>query len=230
MLSTFGRSRLNVAITMHLDPPPLTRRGPARFLPPVVWMGVIATGSSGFLSGDRTGQWMLAVLGHLAPGANPGLLETAHLGVRKAAHLVEFGILAILWHRALSPARYAAPLAFVLATIYGGLDELRQGLVPSRAPALSDVMVDSLGALLALAVWTEPRPRATRRVAIWGVGLLAGLAALGFALDSALGRPAMDVGLAALGLGLVANGLAWRWRSPTAEDPRARGAPQVGAP
>jgi VanZ like family len=227
MLSTFGRSRLNVVIAMRLDAPPLAPRGPARFLPPVLWMGVIAIGSSGFLSGDRTGQWMLTLLGHLAPGANPGLLEIAHLGMRKVAHLVEFGALAILWHRALSPSRYAMPVAFVLATVYGGVDELRQGLVPNRVPALSDVMVDSLGALLGLAVWTEPGPlpHATRRVAIWGVGLLAGLAALGFALDSALGRPAMDVGLAALGLGLVANGLAWLGRSPAAEGPRSRGAP-----
>ena len=217
---------------MRLDASTLASRGPTRFLPPVLWMGAIALGSSGFLSGDRTGQWMLTVLGQLAPGANPGLLETAHLGMRKVAHLAEFGVLAILWHRALLPSRYAVLVAFALATIYGGLDELRQGLAPNRVPALSDVMVDSLGALLGLAVWTEsgPLPRATRRVASWGIGLLTGLAALGFALDSALGRPAMDVGLAALGLGLVANGLAWLGRSPAADSPQARGAPRIGVP
>jgi hypothetical protein len=185
-------------------------------------MGVIAVGSSDLLSGDRTGPWMIAMLGHLAPGASPGLLETAHIGLRKVGHLVEFGVLAILWFRSLAPSPRAVPLAFILATAYGGVDELRQGLVPSRVPAVSDVMVDSLGALLGLAAWTEPGslPQVTMRVATWGVGCLAGLAVLGFALDSTLGRPAMDVGIAALGLGLVAGGLVWLPRRAAATIPR----------
>ena len=221
MLSTFGPTRLNVA-TM---PPPLTPRGPIRFLPPVLWMGVIAVGSSGFLSGDRTGQWMLAVLGQLAPEVGPGLLDVTHIGVRKIGHLTEFGVLAILWYRALAPSPSAVPLAFVLATAYGGLDEVRQGLVPSRVPALSDVMVDSLGALLALAAWTEPGPlrREAMRIATWAVGLLAGLAIVGVALDSALGRPSLDLGSVALGLGLLAVGLAWFARSPVSEGSRSPG-------
>jgi hypothetical protein len=72
------------------------------------------------------------------------------------------------------------------------------------------VAVDALGAWLALAAWTGPGPlpTATLRVAAWGTGLLAGLAVLGIALDSMLGRPAADVGVAALGLTLVAAGLA----------------------
>ena len=37
-----------------------------------------------------------------------------------------------------------------------GVDELRQGLDPSRVPAVGDVVVDALGALLGLAAWTEP--------------------------------------------------------------------------
>jgi hypothetical protein len=189
-------------------------------------MGVIAIGSSGFLSGDRTGQWMVAVLGQIAPGASPGLLEAAHIGVRKVWHLVEFGVLAVLWCRALGPSPRAVPLAFILATLYGGLDELRQGLVPNRVPALSDVMVDAIGALLGLAAWTEPGPLrwGTIRGATWTTGLVAGLAVLGLALDAALGRPTMDVGVAALGLGLVAIGLAWRAQGPMPEGPRTPGA------
>jgi len=222
MLSTFGPTRFNVQTAMRRpEPRPLARRGPARFLPPVLWMGVIAIGSSSFLSGERTGQLMLAVLGQIAPGASPGLLETAHLGVRKIGHLVEFGVLAILWYRALAPSPSAVPLAFILATVYGGVDELRQGLTPSRVPAVTDVMVDSLGAFLGLAAWTEPGrlPRVTARLTTWGIGLLAGLAVLGFALDAALGRPVMDVGIAALGLGLLTVGLAWLSRSPAVQGP-----------
>jgi hypothetical protein len=226
MLSMFRPTRFNVATAMPFEPRSLQRRGPARFLPPVLWMAVIAIGSSGFLSGDRTEQWMVAVLGHLAPGASPGLLDAAHLGARKTGHLVEFGVLAVLWCRALAPSPRAVPLAFVLATVYGGLDELRQGLVPNRVPAVSDVMVDSLGALLGLAAWAEPGPLRWRTIrgATWTAGLLAGLAILGLAFDAALGRPAMDVGVAALGLGLLAVGFAWRARSPVPEGPRTPGA------
>src|SRR5262249_45183206 len=157
---------------MSLEPGPLTRGGLARFLPPLLWMGVIAVGSSSFLSGDRTGQWALALLGHLAPGASPTLLDAAHIGLRKTRHLPDFGVLAILWFRALAPAPSAVALAIVLASLYGGVDELRQGLAPGRVPALHDVAVDALGALLGLGAWTESRPlrRLTLRVAAWGVG------------------------------------------------------------
>jgi VanZ family protein len=195
---------------MHVEPRPLTPRGLARFLPPLLWMGLIALGSSSFLSGGRTGPWMLALLGALAPWASATLLDAAHFGLRKVGHLVEFGVLAVLWYRALAPSPRAVTAAFVLAAAYGGLDELRQGLDPSRVPAVGDMAVDALGALLGLAAWTEPgRLRAgALRVAGWGVGVLAGLAGLGVALDATLGRPAADVGVGALGLGLVAVGLA----------------------
>jgi hypothetical protein len=104
--------------------------------------------------------------------------------------------------------------AFALAAAYGGVDELRQGLDPSRVPAVTDVAVDALGAALGLAAWTEPgRLRtAALRLAAGGIALLAGLGVLGGTLDVALGRPAADGGVAALGLGLVAAGLARRAR------------------
>jgi len=195
---------------MRAEPHPRTPRGPARFVPPLLWMGLIALGSSSLLSGGRTGRWMLALLGALAPWASTALLNAAHFGLRKVGHLVEFGVLAVLWYRALAPSPHTVTAAFVLAAAYGGLDELRQGLDPSRVPAASDVAVDALGALLGLAAWTEPGRLRTGalRVAAWGVGLLAGLAGLGVALDATLGRPAADVCVGALGLGLVAAGLA----------------------
>ena len=196
---------------MHAEPRLPTRRGPARFVPPLLWMGLIALGSSSLLSGGRTGRWFLTLLGALAPWASPVLLDAAHFGLRKVGHVVEFGVLAILWYRALAPSPRAVAGAFVLAAAYGGLDELRQGLDPSRVPAVGDVAVDAFGALLGLAAWTEPGPLRTGalRGAAWGVAALAGLSVLGGILDVALGRSAADAGVAALGLGLVAAGLTW---------------------
>jgi VanZ family protein len=199
---------------MPAESRPFAPRGPARFLPPLLWMGLIALGSSSLLSGERTGRWMLALLAQLAPWAGPALLEGVHFGLRKLGHCVEFGVLAVLWLRALAPSPRRVMAAFALAAAYGGVDELRQGLDPSRVPALTDVAVDALGAALGLSAWTEPGPLRTRalRFAAWGVALLAGLGVLGVTLDVALGRPAADVGVAALGLGLVAAGLVRRAR------------------
>ena len=212
---------------MRTKPRPLTPRSPTRFLPPLLWMGLIALGSSSLLSGGRTGRGMLALLGHLVPWASPVVLDAAHFGLRKVGHLVEFGVLAILWYRALAPSPRALMAALVLTTAYGGVDELRQGLDPSRSPAVSDVAVDALGALLGLAAWTEPgRLRTgTFRVAAWGVGLLAGIAGLGVALDATLGRPAADVCIGALGLGLLATGLARGARSGVSAGRRPPGPP-----
>jgi hypothetical protein len=191
-------------------PRPLTARGLVRFLPPVLWMGVIALGSSSLLSGDRTGGWMLTPLGHLAPWASPTTLAALHFGLRKLGHVVEYGVLAVLWHRALAPAPRALTAAVLLAAGYGALDELGQGLTASRTAAVSDVAIDAAGALLGVAAWTEPGPltAATLRGAAWITGLLAGLAAVGVAIDATLGRPAVDLGATAVGLGLVAGGLA----------------------
>jgi len=195
---------------MPTTPRPFAHHGPARFLPPLLWMGLITLGSSSLLSGDRTGPWVLAVLGPLMPWASPATLYGIHFGLRKLGHLTEFGILAVLWHRSLTPWPRAVTAAFVFATAYGGLDELRQGLEPSRVPSLADVVVDAVGAWLGLAAWTEAASLRARtlRAAAWGVGLVAGLAVLGVALDASLGRPAGDAGIAALGLSLVATGLA----------------------
>jgi VanZ family protein len=194
---------------MPREPRPRAPRDLRRFLPPLLWMGLIALGSSSLLSTDRTGRVVLTALGHIAPWASPATLHGIHIGLRKLGHLVEFGVLGVLWHRALSPSPGAAWTAFALAAAYGGVDELRQILTPSRGPALSDAVVDALGAWLGLAAWTEAGPlrSATLRGATWGTWLLAGLAFLGVALEWALGGPALAVGFAALGLGLVAAGL-----------------------
>jgi VanZ family protein len=195
---------------MHREPRSLGPRGPARFLPPIVWMGLIALGSSDLLADNRTGHWMLTLLGKVALWASSTHLDMAHIVVRKLGHLVEYGILAILWCRALAGSARATTLAFVLAAVYGGVDELWQSLYPSRTPAVTDVAFDAIGALLGLAAWTGhgPLTAATLRGAAWGTGLLAGLAVLGLIVDATLGRPVGEFGVAALGLGLVAAGLA----------------------
>jgi VanZ family protein len=86
------------------------------------------------------------------PSAPQPLLD---LLLRKAAHFVEYGVLALLWLRALSPAQWRsargpALAAFVIATLYAVSDELHQALVPGRHPQPTDVLIDAAGAAAAM--------------------------------------------------------------------------------
>jgi VanZ family protein len=170
-------------------------------------MVAIALGSSDVLADGRTSPVWLGLLERLAPWASPATLAASNVGLRKLGHVIEYGILAILWYRALTPSPHAATTAFLVATVYGGLDELWQGLHPSRTPALGDVIIDAGGALLGLLAWTGPWRAAWLEGAAWGVGALAGIAGLVVGVDLALGRPAAALAVAAVGLGLVAAGL-----------------------
>lgn len=79
-------------------------------------------------------------------------------GVRKTAHMTEFGILSVLIYVWLG-GRYlkAADRAFwaiFLAAIYAVSDEVHQLFVPGRAGMFGDVMIDSAGAFLGVVIFT----------------------------------------------------------------------------
>jgi VanZ family protein len=191
-----------------------------RYAPPILWMVAIAVFSSGLFGADRTGGFTLALLGRLLPGASPGFLHGLHGLVRKMGHVVEYGILAALWLRALAPGRTpgrAAVWAVALATAYAAFDEVRQAFAPNRSPAVADVLLDGAAAWLAVACLQGPGPVAGRAVDLARIGLVVlALGSLGAAaFDLALGRSAWDLGVAALGLALGAWALgrlrhAWR--------------------
>lgn len=184
-----------------------------RFAPPVIWMAVITVLSSSLLGADRTADWTLPALAWLLPWAGPEALAGLHTGLRKLGHLVEYGVLATLWRRALAPGRApgrTALWAIGLSALYAGVDEARQGLVPNRSPALWDVALDTLGAALAVA-WLEgpgPRSRLTVRLARWATLGLAATSLAVAALEWQLGLAAWDLALAGLGLAAAGWGLA----------------------
>lgn len=92
------------------------------------------------------------------------LVDGIHFFVRKAAHMTEFGILAMLFFYALgSYGKFQSKTmekflrkrywtAWILTVCYACTDEIHQFFVPDRACTLFDVGVDSTGALLALFV------------------------------------------------------------------------------
>lgn len=71
--------------------------------------------------------------------------------IKKGAHAVGYGLLALAYLDALPRRNYA--LAWLLALLYSATDEFHQSFVPGRHAAWTDVLVfDNLGAMIALFV------------------------------------------------------------------------------
>lgn len=99
-----------------------------RWLPPILWMGVIFIASS--LSGSDLG----------------GLSAYSFFG-----HLGEYAILGALLFLAARrtwPDRASMILAIGVASLYGVTDELHQFLTPGRTPDPLDWATDTLGAFV----------------------------------------------------------------------------------
>ena len=98
-------------------------------------------------------------------------LESLGLIVRKCAHFSEFALLGlnlmgyIRMKRPEMPARAALPIAWGVATLYAGTDELHQMFVDQRGPAFLDVGIDSAGALTGVLVMALLLALLARRVA-----------------------------------------------------------------
>jgi VanZ family protein len=140
-----------------VTPPQRFKRRPwiLSWLPVLVWMGCIF-----FLSAQPD-------LPHIETG-------WVDLLASWGAHLLLFGVLAMLWMRALGSRRHAAIMALILAGLYGVADEFHQGFVPGRDPSLADLVCDLVGA--AAGVWLCARlrspvgPRAVPRASERGTG------------------------------------------------------------
>jgi VanZ family protein len=109
-----------------------------RFGPPLALMGLIF-----FLSAQ--------------PDLSSGLGDV-DLVLRKLAHMTEYGLLWLLWHRALGGR---APWAAAAITVlYACTDELHQTVVEGRHGTPVDVLIDAAGVAIAATLWRQRRRRA----------------------------------------------------------------------
>lgn len=93
------------------------------------------------------------------PNLNSGLGWIDHVG-RKVAHASEYALLCFLWWRALrtvAGVRTALTGAFAIAVVYAASDEIHQRFVSGRHSSWVDVLIDSLGAALAVALIQRSR-------------------------------------------------------------------------
>lgn len=107
-----------------------------RWLPVLAWMGFI---------------FFLSAQPHLPNPAHGWLAEALSLG----AHATVFGVLAVLWQRALGRQPHAWLMALGLTLLYALSDEFHQAFVPGRHPDPWDLLCDGLGAGLGLVLWSK---------------------------------------------------------------------------
>jgi len=131
------------------------------WLPLVLWMAVIFGASADAQSTERTSRFLEPFLRWLKPEVTAREIEAVRWVVRKAAHVIEFALLAwLLWRALRKPKRNdprpwswkpaAATLGIVI--LYAAADEFHQRFVPNRTGSIQDVCIDTAGAVLALAI------------------------------------------------------------------------------
>ena len=117
-----------------------------RWVPPLLWMALIFVVSA------------QPVLPH-APGV---FVDTL---LKKVAHVVEYAVLTVLWWRVWAARRRSGAAILVagaVAVLYAASDEFHQTFVPGRHGQVSDVLIDSIGCILAaVEVWHWERRQAS---------------------------------------------------------------------
>ena len=130
----------------------------SKWMPVFAWMLLIFLGSSDVLSAEHTSRFLVPFLLWLDPHMSMSTLVAVHLTVRKLGHFTEYAILAALLWRGLRGTFSAvnssllATAAFLVAAGFAASDEFHQSFIPTRTASPRDVMIDSLGALFAVAL------------------------------------------------------------------------------
>ncbi len=122
----------------------------------VLWMAVIFCFSASTAQDSSQQSGGLANLISSFFGGEMSTLgmNALEVAVRKAAHIIEFGILGALWYGyfyGLPKVRFKpATSAFAISVLYAISDEVHQFFVPGRAARWYDVCIDSLGVALGI--------------------------------------------------------------------------------
>ena len=136
-----------------------------RWLLPIIWMAVIFSFSA--KPADQSDHMSLSVGGFVgrvfvenfeqkSKEEQQAFAEKLNYPIRKAAHGTEYAILSCLllfalWKYSFTKrAKYV--LAFLITAVYAASDEFHQLFVQGRSCQVTDVMIDSSGALVGLLI------------------------------------------------------------------------------
>ena len=142
-----------------------------RYGPVLAWAAFVLFASSANFSASNTSRIIRPLLLWLFPDIAEGSIRQVHFFVRKAAHVTEYAVLALLAARALRTSGLAPlrrswwPASFVFVAAVALVDEYHQSLLPSRTGTIYDSLLDMTGgaaALVCVAVWLAVRRRGRR--------------------------------------------------------------------
>ncbi len=126
---------------------------------PVIAMIILMFGfSTDVFSGQNTQSIIVRVIRWLGFDPNSRAALRINFIARKAAHLIEYALLAALLYRAFRSGRSPrwratwAAQAMTVVIVWALLDEYHQSLTQSRTGSIYDSLIDMAGGSLALAV------------------------------------------------------------------------------
>src|ERR1044072_8836590 len=128
--------------------------------PVLIWLGVIFVASGDLMSAEHTSRFIGPFLLWLNPDISAETIAEFQFSFRKAAHVTEYAILALLLCRAVFSGmnlKWATSTLFIgvwiTCVLVAAGDEFRQSSVASRGASPWDVMIDSAGAILGLLIY-----------------------------------------------------------------------------
>jgi len=132
-----------------------------------LWIILIMIESTSYLSSANTSRFLYPIL-HFLFGIDYARFEVLHHYLRKTGHFIGYFILSFLlfrsWRATLPlSSRWAlrwAAIAFLMSAFVASMDEWHQTFLPSRTGTVHDVILDSIGAMIAqilILVWLRSR-------------------------------------------------------------------------
>ena len=126
--------------------------------PAIAWVVVILAASSDLMSAQHTSRFIGPFLRWFVPDISGATIAVVQLYVRKAAHLMEYAILAALLLRGFAGEATQLRMshlwrAFALAATCAAVDEFHQSFLASRTGSVFDVLLDVVGATLGLGLY-----------------------------------------------------------------------------
>jgi VanZ family protein len=127
----------------------------------MIMLAAITIESTHTFSSDNTSSWLRTIYKHIAGMVSDDRWREIHHHIRKTGHFTGYGLLGLAWmrawllfwrepmkHRAESVWRgYAMGMAIACTVLAASLDELHQSYMADRTGLVSDVLLDTSGAV-----------------------------------------------------------------------------------
>ena len=135
---------------------PTTLQRVLRYGPVLLWTGLILIASTQGFSAGNTSLIVRPLMLWLFPNMEEPQIAMVHLMTRKAAHFLEYAILALLARRAFITSsrkflsKHWFTVSLLIVILVACIDELNQSFIPSRTGSIYDSGIDIAGGLSVL--------------------------------------------------------------------------------